>query len=105
MNDDITTETWFDQRPSHPIKPAEYQAAIDAADTAWQEYNDYVSLVFDGRLATETSPAEWAELNRLLSLATAAEDAKESAYREWMTAGFDPTRSEPAEHIRFMVTA
>lgn len=97
MNDDIT---WFDQRPTHPTRPAEYQAAIDAARAAWQEYQDFVDRAFEGGPPTEE---ELAELQSLLAIATTTEYAKEAAYREWMTAGFNPTRSEPSEHIRHMV--
>ena len=89
-----TPTTWAGLAPTHNARPAEYQAAMDAADAAWKEYHSYCGLVFDGYQATETSPAEWAEINRLLVLTTAAEDAKAQAYREWMTAGFD------AEYVR-----
>jgi hypothetical protein len=88
---------FFDERPTHPTRPAEYQAAMDAADAAWSEYNAYVDQVFDGRDATETKPDQWAKLNVLLTTANAAEDAKAQAYREWMTGEAEYVR-EPSQY-------
>lgn len=102
MNDDIT---WFDQAPTHPTRPAEYQAAIDAANEAWKAYYAATDEIFDERNPEETKPEEWARLNELMAAAEAAEAAKEAAYAAMMAGELDITRSEPTEHIRFMVMA
>jgi hypothetical protein len=102
MNDDITTETWFDQRPSHPTRPAWYQQAIEDADEAWKAYYAATDEIFDERNPAETKPEEWARLNRLMAEAEAAEAAKEAAYDRWMT-GLDTTRGE--DHISKLVMA
>lgn len=80
---DVPT-TWAGLAPTHSTRPAEYQAAIDAADAVWLKYYDYCDAVYGGgKPETETEPAEYAELTRLLALANAAEDAKAQAYQEW----------------------
>ena len=88
------TETWFDQRPTHPTKPTAYEIAQAASDEAWQDVSDAVDAGEPHDLIAERTAAA-----RLCDANSAAQ------YDWWMTHYNDPTRSEPAEHIRFMVMA
>ena len=100
MNDDITTETWHDQRPTHPQRPVAYYNAIAASNAMWAIVDREVER---GLAAKQMDYALIVEMQKAETIIARLQEAEYDAWqaeiaRTLAQFGMQPEPSQRQEH-------
>ena len=77
----MDTTTWHDCKPTHPAKPTSVQAAKDAVDEAWANYEAAVDARYQPNAYDTFSQEELNELRKTAQILGALYDARYDAWQ------------------------
>lgn len=97
MNDDITTETFHDQRPSHPARPVALHNAVQASNAMWAAVDAEIER---GTAAGQLDYALIGEMQKAEQIIARLQEAEYDAWQAEIAAPlaqFD-TEHEPSQY-------
>ena len=89
--------TWFDQKPSHPMPPAFVREAQKRLEIAMKEYDDYIDHIFSGHCFDKIDRET---LERLADATIKAENDLLACKREWHASLDEADQRDTLESVR-----